>query len=235
MYDIGNGAIRDTNMENRIYNSSSRPAVYYQQSRSDMLRYIPRDVKRTLEMGCACGNFSEQIKTRFGAECWGIEINQEAGKAAAAKLDKVIIADAGRCLDDIPDNYFDCIICNDFLEHLADPYSLLVGLKDKFTDSGILVASFPNIRYWRILFELVIYGNWDYKDWGILDRTHLRFFTYKSLQKMFPKLGYELLTIESLPPNPTFTSRVVKFVNILLLNKFEDTRYDHFACVARPI
>jgi len=216
-------------------NLSGRPARYYRQRREGMLKYIPENVKKTLDLGCACGNFSELVKTNFGAECWGVEIEPEAAQAAAVKLDRVINADVNRCLDDMPDNYFDCIICNDILEHLADPYTLLINLKEKLTAEGIVVACLPNVRYCRNLFELVVRGNWDCKDYGILDRTHLRFFTYKSLVKMFPRLGYELLTIEGLEPEPTLPARIVKILNLLLFNVFVDTRYHHFACVARPI
>jgi methionine biosynthesis protein MetW len=221
-------------MEGEVHNQCSKPAVYFQQSRSEMLKYVPVGVKKVLELGCANGNFSELVKIKLGAECWGVEINKEAAQAAMKKLDRVINADVNECLADIPDKYFDCIICNDFLEHLVDPYSLLIRLKDKLTDDGVVVASFPNIRYWRNLFELVVYGDWDYQDYGILDKTHLRFFTYKSLMKMFPQLGYELLTIEPLPPCPTVTSKVIKVLNVVFLNKFKDTRYHHFACVAKP-
>lgn len=221
-------------MESEIADLSCKPATYYQQTRSDMLKYVPVSAKRTLELGCADGNFSQLIKAKLGAECWGVEIDQKAAQVAAAKLDKVINADVNQCLDDIPDNYFDCVICNDFLEHLADPYSVLIRLKKKLTSEGVVVASFPNVRYWRNLYRLVVRGNWDYKDYGILDKTHLRFFTYKSLKKMFPKLGYELLTIEPLPVNTTITSTVVRIVNLLFLNVFVDTRYVHFACVAKP-
>lgn len=222
-------------MADRINNLSSRPARYYQQSREAMLKYIPENVKKTLELGCADGNFSELVKTNFGAECWGIEINPEVAEVAATKLDKVINGDVNQCLDDIPDNYFDCVICNDILEHLADPYTLLINLKKKLTAEGLVVASFPNVRYCRNLFELVVRGNWDYKDKGILDKTHLRFFTYNSLVKMFPQLGYELVTIEGLEAERNIKTVAVRILTMLLFNVFEDTMYHHFACVAKPV
>lgn len=218
-----------------VSDTSGQPAMYYQQTREEMLKYIPQNVRKTLDLGCAQGDFSELIKRKFDAECWGVEMDPAVARIAEAKLDRVITADVNLCLDDVPDNYFDCIICNDILEHLADPYTLLLNLKQKLTGEGVLVASFPNIRYCRILFDLVIHGNWDYKDSGILDRTHLRFFTYKSLVKMFPSLGYELLTIEGKEPEPSIMSRLVKLLNLLFLNKFKDTICHHFACVARPI
>ncbi len=216
-------------------NLSSRPVRYYQQSRAAMLKYVPASVNKTLELGCAEGKFSELVKTNCGAECWGVEIDSQAADVAATRLDKVITGDVNRCLDDVPDNYFDCIICNDILEHLADPYSLLIRLRNKLTAEGIVVASFPNVRYCRNLYELVVRRNWDYREHGILDKTHLRFFTYNSLVKMFPQLGYELLTIEGLEPHRNMKTVAVEVLTILFLNKFKDIRYHHFACVAKPI
>lgn len=200
-----------------------------------MLKYIPKNVKRTLDLGCACGDFSYLVKSNFGAECWGIEIDEQAARVAATKLDRVINADVNQCLEKIPNNYFDCIICNDVLEHLVDPYALLINLRKKLTREGLVVASIPNIRYCRNLFELVVRGNWDYKDKGILDKTHLRFFTYKSVVKMFPQLGYELLTIEGLEPERNIKTVAVRILTMLFFNKFEDIRYSQFACVAKPV
>lgn len=222
-------------MMESIKDTSERPTRYYQQSRPEMLKYVPPGVKRTLELGCGFGNFSAAVKTQLGAECWGIELDPEAARVAGGKLDKVVEGDINQHLDDLPDGHFDCIICNDILEHLVDPYTLLMELKTKLTAEGVVVASLPNIRYCRVLFDLVLCGNWDYKEHGILDKTHLRFFTYKSLKKVFPKLGYELLTIEGLEPEPTLPARLVKVLNLLLFNVFVDTRFHHFACVARPV
>ncbi len=214
--------------------AAGRPTRYYEQSREVMLKYVPESAKRTLDLGCGAGNFSELIKARFSAECWGIEINAEVAEIAAAKLDKVIIGDVNQCLDDVPDNYFDCIICNDILEHLVDPYDLLITLKKKLGAEGVVVASLPNVRFCRVLFDLVLRGSWDYKEHGILDRTHLRFFTYKSLKKMFPQLGYEVLTIEGLEQKRNIKTILVRMLTLLFFNIFKDIRYNHFACVVRP-
>jgi 2-polyprenyl-3-methyl-5-hydroxy-6-metoxy-1,4-benzoquinol methylase len=215
------------------YDMSGRPARYFRQSREVMLKYIPETVGKTLELGCAEGNFSELVKGRFSTECWGIEIDSEAAGIAAGKLDKVVCGDVSGCLDEVPDDYFDCIICNDILEHLADPYGLLISLKGKLTTDGVVVASFPNVRYCRNLYELVVKGNWDYKDHGTLDKSHLRFFTYKSIGRMFSQLGYELLTIEGLETEHNRKTAALKILTALFFT-FKDIRYYQFACVAKP-
>ncbi|MGB2806174.1 MAG: class I SAM-dependent methyltransferase [Sedimentisphaerales bacterium] len=218
-------------MVNNSVESCNKSPEYYENPREEMLKYIPKDVEISLEFGCGCGNFSESIKNAHNAECWGVEIEAQSAKKAAEKLYRVINADAHQSLVEIPDNYFDCIVFNDVLEHLVDPYSLLQNVKGKLNERGVVVASIPNVRFWNNLRTLAIHGEWDYKEAGILDRTHLRFFTYKSIIKMFNELNYNIITIEGL--NPT-QNRKFKIVNALSFNKLEDVRYHQFACVVRP-
>jgi 2-polyprenyl-3-methyl-5-hydroxy-6-metoxy-1,4-benzoquinol methylase len=212
-------------------NMTTKPDGYYDSMRKDMLKYIPRGVKRTLELGCGDGAFSGIVKEEFGAEVWGVEINEESARIASEKLDKVINCEAQEAVDKLPDNYFDCIILFDILEHLIDPYSLLSAIKRKLTKDGVVAASIPNVRFYRSFVKLVVHGEWDYEDHGILDITHLRFFTYNSIVKLFNNLGFEILEIEGIHPT---SSRTFKLLNMLLLGAIRDIRYRHFAVVAKP-
>jgi len=221
----------DKFMDRDLGNFADKPKGYYESTREDMVRYIPEATKTTLEFGCGFGGFSALLKERFNTESWAVEIDKTAAQEAAKKLDRVINADANESLKDIPENYFDCIILFDILEHLVDPYRLLCALKSKLTSEGIIVASIPNIRYYRIFVDLVVHGNWDYKDQGILDKTHLRFFTRKSILKMFDKLGFKIFIFEGIHPTH---SRTFRLLNIILLNALSDVRYKHFATVVRP-
>lgn len=218
-------------MQADLTNMLHKPNGYYSAMRQNMLKYIPKDVKTTLEFGCGFGGFSALVKERFGAETWAVEIDREAAREAAKKLDKVINTDATESLQKIPENYFDCIILFDILEHLLDPYSLLCALKSKLTSDGVIVTSIPNIRYYRTFVDFVFHGNWDYEDEGILDKTHLRFFTRKSILKMFDKLGFKILMLEGIHPTH---SRIFRLLNLILLNSISDVRYKHFTTVARP-
>ena len=160
-----------------------------------------------------------------------VEINENAASEAMKKLDHVINCDAIKSIGDIPNHYFDCIIMFDILEHLIDPFFLLHELKSKLTKQGVVVASIPNIRYYCMLKQFIIHGNWDYKDQGILDSTHLRFFTYKSIIKMFTNLKYKIIQMEGIHPT---SSRTYKILNIIFLNFLSDVKYKHFVIVARP-
>lgn len=217
-------------MNNEV-ESCDKSAEYYENPRKEMFKYIPADVKFCLKFGCGSGNFSESIKNAYNAECWGVEIEVQSANKAADKLHRVINADVFQSLDEIPESYFDCIIFNDVLEHIVDPYSLLKSIKSKLKKQGVVVASIPNVRFWNNLRALAIHGQWDYKEAGILDKTHLRFFTYKSIIKMFNKLDYDIITIVGL--NPTQNTKF-KIFNALFFNKLSDARYHQFACVVRP-
>ncbi len=218
-------------VDRSISTLSDKPEGYFRGVRREMLKYVPAGVKKTLEFGCSCGGFSDSIKKNFGAETWGVEIDKASAEQAAKILDNIINTDAIEALHKIPDDYFDCIFFLDVLEHLADPYSLLFSIKSKLTDKGLIVASIPNVRYYRNYVNFTIKGNWDYQDYGIMDRTHLRFFTYKSIIKMFEGLGFEILTIEGIRPT---RNKMLRLLNILLLGALEDLKYQQFAVVAKP-
>ncbi|MBW7991967.1 MAG: class I SAM-dependent methyltransferase [Planctomycetes bacterium] len=212
-------------------NFMNKPSGYFQSNREDMLKYVPTDTKTSLEFGCGYGEFSALVKDKFDAETWAVEINEEAAHEAEKKIDKVLNFDAAESLDNIPENYFDCIILFDILEHLLDPSALLRALKKKLSSKGVIIASIPNIRYYRTFVDLVIHGNLDYKEHGILDRTHLRFFTYKSIVKMLNLLDFEILVLEGIHPT---SSRTFKILNVILLNSIVDVRFKHFAIVVKP-
>ena len=197
-----------------------------------MVKYIPNDVKTTLEFGCGVGRFSAMLKSRLGAEVWAVEIDEAAAREATKRLDRVINADAFEALGSLPDSYFDCIIFNDILEHLVDPYGLLWAVRDKLTPHGVIVCSLPNARYCDNYIEFVLHGNWDYREAGILDKTHLRFFTYKSIRKTFEQLAFEIIALEGMHPSG---SKKLKLLNAILLNALRDLKYVQYAVVAKPM
>lgn len=218
-------------MGSKITYSYTKPNNYYENCRDEMIRYVPKNAKKTLEFGCGHGAFSELLKNTLDAECWGVEIDDRSAQIASEKLYRIIKSDATESLTILPERHFDCIIFNDVIEHLNDPFYLLENIKNKLAQGGVVVASIPNVRFWKNLRDLVWRGDWDYREAGILDITHLRFFTYKSLLKIFHKLRYEVLCIEGL--HPTHSTKF-KILNFLLCNKLWDAKYRQFACVIKP-
>jgi 2-polyprenyl-3-methyl-5-hydroxy-6-metoxy-1,4-benzoquinol methylase len=218
-------------MAGDITDLHSKPQGYYEGERTDMLKYIPPGTRATLEFGCGCGGFSHLVKKRFGTEAWGVEIDPAAAEEASRKLDKVIQGDALASLAQIPDGYFDCAIFCDIIEHLVDPFRLLLAVKPKLTAAGVVIASIPNVRYYRTFVKFALHGDWQYEDQGILDKTHLRFFTRKSIIRTFEQLGYTLLILEGMHSTSSKTYRVL---NAILFNALADMRHLQFAAVAKP-
>ncbi len=207
-----------------------KPVNYFSNFRQDMVKYVPKDAKFILEIGCGEGVLTQHLKTTMGAVCWGIEYEPKQAAIAAAKIDKVLVGDALVMIDELPDNYFDAVICNDVLEHLYDPYRVLQKLKAKIKPNGVMISSLPNVRYFRNLFDLFFQKNWDYKDSGILDVTHIRFFTTKSIVKMYENAGFEVIKHEGI--NKTKSIRPL-LMNIFTFNAFWDIRFMQFATVAK--
>lgn len=218
--------------ENRnLQDLAKKTEGYYSYSRSEMMAYIPRTAKRVLEVGCGEGHFGQGLRNELGAEVWGIELDENAGTSACGKLDKVIIGDATKKLAETPTQYFDCVVFNDVLEHLVDPFSMLLKTKEKLTPDGVVVCSIPNVRYFYVLRDLIIKKQWEYVDLGVLDKTHLRFFTLKSIKCMFNDLGYDIQTIKGIGPIKSFTFALLNF---LVFGWLSDARYKQFACVVKP-
>jgi len=205
--------------------------AYYQHGREEMLRFVPPDATTILDIGCGSGEFGRILKNRRGAEVWGIELVKEVADEAALKLDRVLAGNIETGELELPDGYFDCVICNDVLEHLIDPWRVLGMLRKKLRTNGVVVASIPNMRYFQVLKDLVVRKRWEYRDNGILDRTHLRFFTVNGVRELFETSGYSVGTLEGI--DRCDFSWKFKLLNRVLLNRLDDTRYSKFVCVVQ--
>ena len=168
----------------------SNDPLYYQANRGVMADYLPDNYQHVLEVGCGAGGFYDHL--RQPCEVWGVEPNPEAGTAAALKMHRVLIGRYDQLADQLPDGYFDMVICNDVIEHMDDHDAFLEAIKKKMSPGGFIVGSIPNVRHITALFKLLIIKDWKYSDSGILDRTHLRFFTEKSWRRTLREHGYSI-------------------------------------------
>ena len=208
-----------------------KPDWYYALARADMIKYVPEGSKTVLEVGCSAGYFGRALKeARPGCEVWGIEINEAAAEQAKSNLDKVLVGGVESVLGDLPEGYFDCVVFNDVLEHLVDPELVLRKIAHNMTPGGSVVASIPNVRYFPVLFRLILRKEWRYVDNGVLDRTHLRFFTVKSIREMFEGLHYEVVRMDGIGRLNTWRPKVA---TIFSLGLFADCRNKQYACVAK--
>lgn len=199
-----------------------------------MLKYIPETTARILEVGCGEGAFCRQLKELDrNFEVWGLEIDSEAAMEASKVCDKIIVGDINEKFNELPENYFDCVFFNDVLEHLYAPGKVIELIKPLLSSHGVLIASIPNFRFIANLIEVVYQGEFQYKkEGGILDDTHIRFFTKKSMKRMFEEHGYNVLIMEGINQRNDWK---MKLLSVISLGKMNDARYLQFAVVAKPI
>lgn len=206
---------------------------YYTGARDEMLYFIPDNARSFLDIGCGDGNFGECLKAISRHNIvWGSELSPDIARIASQKLDHVIVGDISNKVVEIPNNFFDCITFNDSLEHIVDPFSLLEKIKKKLSPKGVIVCSIPNIRYFKALQSLIFDKDWKYVEAGTFDRTHLRFFTHKSIIRMFKEQGYKIEIIQGIHKTK---NKKIKRLNKLTLGWLEDTLYLQFALRAKPI
>jgi 2-polyprenyl-3-methyl-5-hydroxy-6-metoxy-1,4-benzoquinol methylase len=146
---------------------------------------------RVLEFGCATGYMTEVLKNRLGCTVVGIEIDRDAAALAEQHAERVIVGDA-ETIDyaaELAGEEFDVVLFADVLEHLKQPGDVLRRVRPFVAENGVVVASIPNIAHSSVRLALLS-GEFRYREWGLLDDTHLRFFTRASIQDLFEETGY---------------------------------------------
>jgi GT2 family glycosyltransferase/Flp pilus assembly protein TadD/2-polyprenyl-3-methyl-5-hydroxy-6-metoxy-1,4-benzoquinol methylase len=167
-----------------------RSSFYYRWPRPEIMALVPRDAARVLDIGCAAGVLGQELKRRQPCEVVGVEIDPAAAREARARLDQVVEGDVEH-IDLKPLGVFDAAICADVLEHLRDPVALLKKVRGVLSDTGVLIASLPNVRHIEVVQRLVE-GGWTYQPEGVMDRDHLRFFTRRSAEQLLDDAGFEV-------------------------------------------
>jgi 2-polyprenyl-3-methyl-5-hydroxy-6-metoxy-1,4-benzoquinol methylase len=174
---------------------------YYGNVNPDLLAKIPVTAKRVLEVGCGSARLGEAFKSRSPqSKYFGIELFESAANEAELVLDGVICGnieqDSSIALN--LSSSFDTLVIGDVLEHLLDPWKVLSDLRQYIEYGGSCIACVPNVAHWSLIAGL-LQGKWDYQEAGLLDRTHLRFFTLNSAVKMFQKAGWSV--VDATPRN----------------------------------
>lgn len=203
---------------------------YYALERPEMLPFFPASGKTMLDIGCGEGAFGKTVMDGHSAEVWGIDFDQQSIDIARGTLSKVFCGDIFQLLDDIPDNYFDAIYFNDVLEHLVDPYALLELVRQKLTANGVVVASIPNLRYFRVLAQILLKKDFRYEKKGVMDETHMRFFTQKSIDRMFVEAGYKVQHIQPMNRSRSMKPKLAQLLTLGLAGT--DIAYTQIVVVA---
>lgn len=165
------------------------PYAYFEDINWGLLRlWGDRAGLDVLDVGCGFATTAERIR-RKGNRVWGIESSSEAAAVARKRIDHVIEADLQGAAA-IGDQRFDAIIFADVLEHLAWPIGVLARYAKLLKPGGSVIVSLPNVGLWSVRLSL-LFGRFHYADSGVLDRTHLRFFTRSSAVEMLRAAGLE--------------------------------------------
>jgi len=216
-------------MSNQYRFYEDKIETYYGLARRDVLAFIRNNPRRILDVGCGRGDTGSLAKKMFNAdEVVGIEHFESAAEDARRKLDRVILGNIEQLTLDFPSGYFDCIVCADVLEHTQDPWAVLEKLKIYMNDNGILVASIPNIQHIYPVLK-ILRNRFEYEANGILDKTHLRFFTRHTIEGMFQETGF---AIEQMGENRSVSIKL-KLANALTFGLFRNFTVNQYLIVAR--
>jgi SAM-dependent methyltransferase len=173
--------------------NSKEIAAYYAAERPELVAFLrphgPFDM--ALDIGCAAGMLGAGLlRQGIVGACDGVELNFEAARQAETRLRQVWTGSLESVAEEIPWTHYDLVILADVLEHLADPWAALRLLHARTAPGCRLLLSVPNVRHYKVSLPLVLRGEFRYEDAGIMDRTHLHFFTRGSLEDTVRECGW---------------------------------------------
>jgi 2-polyprenyl-3-methyl-5-hydroxy-6-metoxy-1,4-benzoquinol methylase len=161
-----------------------------------MLRLVGAN-KKVLDVGCASGYLARALGER-GCRVSGVEFDPAAAQEAAPALEKIVVGDLDEI--DLPAEFagsqFDVVVFGDVLEHLRNPLPLLRSVRGMLAPGGAVVISVPNIAHGDVRLSL-LQGRFDYRDLGLLDSTHIRFFTRESLRSFLEDAGFIAVDVQT--------------------------------------
>jgi SAM-dependent methyltransferase len=161
----------------------------------DLLKLIPRDCARVVEVGCMSGAMAQAYRELNPACRYvGVEIESRYCEVAKTRCTEVVCGNIEALTDDDFSKLFpsDCWVFGDVLEHLYDPWSMLKKVRARLNPASCIVACIPNVQHWSIQANLNA-GNFRYESHGLMDRTHIRWFTKKTIFHLFESTGFRIV------------------------------------------
>jgi 2-polyprenyl-3-methyl-5-hydroxy-6-metoxy-1,4-benzoquinol methylase len=169
---------------------SDKSQSYFNRARLDILPLFPGHVDRVLEVGCGNGATLDYLKqSGLAREVHGMELMNDLAVELREKVDALWIGDAVALVHTMEPQQYDVILCLDVLEHLVDPWRFMDVVQTLLVPGGCVIASIPNLRTFPVIWNLLMYGHFDYTKQGIMDETHLRFFTKKTVLSLMNRGG----------------------------------------------
>jgi len=209
----------------------SKVENYFSTARKEILDLMPKFSPRVLEIGCGAGQTLELIKNlKLCENTVGIELFENAANSAISRVDKVYRLDIEKDVAPEKLGQFDLILILDVLEHLIDPWNVLQSVvKEYLKPSGKMIISLPNARHFTCVLPLLINGDFNYKEKGILDKTHLRFFTRKSGEKMLEEAGLSIEKVKSTSLDLSLNSGKFNAFTLGVFSEFLTSQYIYLA------
>lgn len=204
--------------------------MYYSNERKELQLLVPPHTQSLLDVGCGTGAFASKIKEKLACEVWGVEPVSSAAQEAAKLIDKTFVGLYDTQMISDIQRQFDAICFNDVLEHMPDPYTILQASKQLLKPDGVIIASLPNILHYHEFSNILFKKDFRYAEAGIMDKTHLRFFTRKSIIRMFEEAGLRIEKVVGLDPTP---SKKMSLISLLSFGYFSEMRYPQFAVIAK--
>lgn len=178
-----------------------KPESYFANARHDVVRILQTGpASSILELGCGAGGTGSAVLQAGKAGRYvGIELSPTAAAAASERLTEVLVGDV-QALDLAPlEGSFDALVISEVLEHLTDPWTTLTRLRRCLRPGGHVYASSPNVAHWKVIRGL-LGGRFQYEEKGVMDRTHLRWFTPASYDSLFRSAGFDIVELRPMTP-----------------------------------
>jgi len=169
-------------------------SAYFEGFNGSIPAILRRPPRRVLELGCAAGRMGAFMREKYpGVHYTGIEMSATAATTARTRIDRVIekrLEDIDFASEGIGPGTIDTFIAGDVLEHLYDPWHALLRIRPLLTADAQVVTSLPNVRNLFIQSQLHNEGTWRYDTHGLLDITHIRFFAFRDVMRLFEETGF---------------------------------------------
>lgn len=209
----------------------SKAGGYFSSARKEILDLMPDFSQRVLEIGCGSGQTLELIKNlQLCERTVGIEFFEKAAQEASLRVDETYQLNIETDEFPLGIGQFDLILILDVLEHLVDPWGILKLINDSLLKpEGGIIISLPNARHFTCVLPLLFNGEFDYKERGILDKTHLRFFTRKSGAKMLEQAGLSIQKMKCTSLDWKLNSGKLNAMTFGVFSEFLTSQYIYLA------
>ncbi len=196
-----------------------KPTDYFSGARRDMVEALPRNpLASILELGCGDGSTGAlALSSGRAARYVGVELDPTAAQIARARLTDVLEGDVASLDLGAHLGQHDALIASEVFEHLVDPWAVLARLVACLKPGALVLASSPNVAHWRVISRL-LNGEFTHTETGVMDRSHLRWFTPASYAALMKSAGLNVLSVAPITPPAPRTQ---------LLNRVTKNRFNH--------